>query len=140
MPRGVGRGGGVPNPNIDLESMDSKHLSGKAKPGTKIEAAMSRSGMMYLSKLEPTVNLIQQQKGETVDSIFASTSLKRPCLCATTVMMLEPRGPLDMGDAMDVDLEYIAPTAEHTGADEATIDMAHLEGPLYVKGVSVDDV
>ena len=148
MPRGVGGNSGVPNPNIDLESMDSKHLSGKAKPGTKIEARnVSRSGndVFVEAGADGKFDLpVKSKKGETVELHIQAPDQPK---AASVFVRNDGRdawsrvAPPDMGDAMEVDLEYIAPTAEHTGADgEATVDMAHLEGPLYVKGVSVEDV
>ena len=116
MPRGVGGNSGVPKPNIDLESMDSKHLSGKAKPGTKIEARnVSRSGndVFVEAGADGKFDLpVKSKKGETVELHIQAPDQPK---AASVFVRNDGRdawsrvAPPDMGDAMEVDLEYIAP-------------------------------
>lgn len=148
MPRGIGRNSGTAKPSLDLEAMDSKQLSGRAKPGTKIEARnVSRSGrdsfvetgadghfrIPVNSKKGDTLELHIQTPGESSASSFFVRNDGRDAWTRVT--------PPDMDVTMLDELEFIPPTREHMSANgEPTVGTAHLEGPLFIHGVSVEDV
>ncbi|MEC9465449.1 MAG: C2 family cysteine protease [Myxococcota bacterium] len=147
MPRGVSGGG--PKPHLNLETFDSKTVSGQVKPGTKVEARnVSRGSGDSFTQAGADGHFemkISSRRGETIE-----LQLQTPDQGGQSSVFVRNEGknawstvtPPDFdGDGMDVDLPMPEPTREHMDVDgESKFEVAHLEGPLFIDGVKVDDV